>query len=184
METTVKPSHPVMVDQLIVLYGEAALDSRIAGSRWYRESRREARRLSRDYAVTLSQGAGIIAALSPQVQWDVNLRLARQVAEHGEVNEGCLRQSADKAWRIWHGERPLRVLGGMKTRAFYRAIMGDDDSVVIDTWMLYAVGWPNRSVTAKQYLRVAAALAEAAEFVGEANATFQAIVWTHVRGRA
>lgn len=174
------PSHEEMVYNLLVAYEAGGF----GGERWYRESRRFARQLKREYGGGLGRAAGIIAALSPQVQWNVNKRLAEQVMEHGEPVEGCLALSATRAWRIWLGERPLSVLRGPKTRAFYRAIMGDPDAEVIDTWMLLALGWPHRSVSPRQYERCAAALREAAEQTPLTVADFQAVVWTAVRGGA
>jgi hypothetical protein len=172
------PSHEVMVVNLLDHYESSEGD----GLTWYRESKRYARELSRTYGGGVGRAAGIIAALSPQVQWSVNKRLAEQVMRTGSTEEGCIEANAMKAYRIWMGERPLRVLGGPKVRAFYRAMMGDEDAAVIDTWMLQAVQWPRQGCSAKQYDRVAAALREAAARVEVPTASFQAVVWTHVRG--
>lgn len=150
------------------------------GEKWYRESQRVARDMRRTYGTPQGMSAGIIAALSPRVQWKVNVRNAHIIASGGVC--GGLRTSVQKAYRIRHGERPLDVLSGPKTRAFYRAIMGDEDAAVIDCWMLRAMGWPTESVSAKQYEVCAAALREAATLTPLSTANFQAVVWTHVRG--
>ena len=175
------PDHETMVLSLLGHYEEAGHDE-AAG--WYRESRKFARQLTREHGGGLGRAAGIIAALSPQVQWSVNKRMAAQVMEHGWPQEGCLSRSANRAHDIWMGDRPLSVLGGPKTRAFYRAIMGDESAVVLDTWMSQALGWPHNAFSKSQYERCAAALQEAAGHTGRTAATFQAVVWTHVRGGA
>jgi hypothetical protein len=179
------PSHDEMVESLLT-HWYAAIDSGLhqEGRRWYRESRKVARRMARQHDRTLSTAAGILSALSPQCQWPVNVRLAEQVMEFGYPQEGCLRLSAHRAVEIWWGARPLSVLGGKKTRAFYRAIMGDENACVIDTWMLGAVKWhrQNGGVSPRQYDRVSAALREAAMLVEVTPATLQAVVWTQVRG--
>jgi hypothetical protein len=175
------PDHDELVVNLLTHYEEAGHDE-AAG--WYRESKRYAHALRREHGGGLGRAAGIISALSPQVQWSVNKRLAAQVMEHGWPQEGCLSLSANRAHAIWQGDRPLSVLGGPKTRAFYRAIMGDEYAVVLDTWMATALGWPHNSFSERQYERCAMALREAAEVTSLPPATFQAIVWTQVRGGA
>lgn len=157
--------------------------AQLEGSTWYRRSRCAARSLARANGCTLSQAAGVIAAISPRMRWGANLRLADAILK-GEQVTGVFGANLAKAHRIMAGERPLDVLGGNKVRAFYRAIMGDESSVVIDVWMLRAAGWDKRSLTPRKYQRVAAALTEAAKAVGVSLADFQAIVWTQVRGSA
>jgi hypothetical protein len=172
------PDHDVMVLNLLEHFEASDGD----GETWYRESRRTARRLARENDRTLSCAAGVIAALSPQVRWAENVRMAEEVMRTGETTG--LGLSRDRAWRIWLGERPLRVLGGPKTRAFYRAMMGDENAAVIDTWMLFALGWPTSSISPKNYEKCADALREAARLANTGTSTFQAMVWTQVRGGA
>lgn len=177
-----EPSQDAMRRAFLESWERATTDTSRMGAVWYRESRRHARRLAREHGVPVSRAAGVIAALSPRVQWKVNLRLADD-ALAGRPVRG-LKTSAAKAAAIVNGARPLDVLKGPKTRAFYRAIMGSEDAAVVDTWMLKAAGWPSTSVTGKQYARVAAAMDAAAQSVGVPTATFQATVWTEVRGKA
>jgi hypothetical protein len=154
-----------------------------AGSSWYADARAECRRMARAHGSTLTRVAGVVAALSPQLQWGVNLRIAEQVLSTGTAQEGCLTASRQKAERIYDGERPADVLGGPKVRAFYRALLGDADAAVVDTWMFHAVGWPEKGGRGgKLYERVADALREAAALAQLPVSEFQAIVWTQVRG--
>lgn len=153
------------------------------GASWYRESRRAARRIARESGVSLSVAAGTIAALSPRMRWRENVLAAAAACEGREY--GALGTSKRAASRIIAGEDPLDVLNGPKTRAFYQAIMGDEDAAVVDVWMLRAMGHdPNKSPTRKRYEELAGAIRTAAMVVGIGTATFQAIVWTHVRGGA
>lgn len=168
-----------MVVSLLEHY-EASEHDAAAG--WYRESRRFARQLSREYGGGLGRAAGVIAALSPQVQWSRNKAMACDMLRDGWAT-GQTGANLLKAWRIREGERPLRVLGGPKVTAFYRAMMGDEDAAVIDTWMLTALGMPERrGVTPRQYEQCAAALRAAASYTELTTAQFQAVVWTQVRG--
>ncbi len=172
------------VDSMVVNLLDHYEQSDGAGVPWYRESRRFARRLAREHGGGLARPAGITAALSPQVQWSVNKRMAEHYMATGTPGEGCLRLSDDRARAIWLGQRPLQVLRGPKTTAFYRAIMGDEDAAVIDTWMLQAVGWPHKGISPKQYEKCAEALRKAAAYTPHTTAQFQAVVWTQVRGGA
>lgn len=183
MRKHVYPSHLDMVITLLDHYEQASSEARAGGAGWYTMAQREAMKLSRDTGVTLHRAAAIIAVLSPQLQWGVNLRIARQVCEYGEALEGVLRANEDKARRIMAGERPLAVLGGPKVRAFYRAMLGDENAAVLDTWMWYALGWPEGGAkSGRRYEEAANALREAARRVELSVPQFQAIIWWHVRG--
>jgi len=170
-----------MTKAFVRMYRAAPVES--DGEVWYRTSRGEARRLARKHGVTVSRAAGVIAALSPRVQWSVNVRMADALLGGQRVRG--LGLSVANARRIRRGERPLDVLNGPKTRAFYRAIMGDEDAAVIDVWMMRAAGRSEASPrNAADYDLVSEALRRAARQVGRGTATFQAIVWTQVRGAA
>lgn len=172
-----------MTARLVNAYTGADTDARAQGVAWYTEARAKVRAMARTHGVTRACAAGVVAALSPRLQWAVNVRAA-EVVLAGGVPSGVFKTSFHKAMRIYRGgERPLAVLAGPKTRAFYRALMGDDHSAVVDVWVLRAVGW-TRSLTDKVYRRIAGALARAAALVGVPVATLQAVAWVVVRGRA
>ena len=146
---------------------------------WYRESRRTARALARKHGTTLATAAGVLAALSPRVQWSASINGADHILSGGDTGPG-FNQNVEKACRIRDGERPLDVLGGPKVTAFYRAIMGDRDAAVIDVWMWRAMGL---EVAGIPYGQAAGILVTAATKVGMDVSTFQALVWEQVRGR-
>lgn len=160
----------------------SAADPNNGGRSWYRESRSAARRIAREHHVTLSTAAGVIAAYSPRQQWKTNVRMAEEACRTGSATAG-LPLSKAHAQRILDGERPLDVLNGPKVRAFYRAIMGDESAAVVDVWMLRAMGL-DPTLGTKDYDHLATAVERAASKAGLTTATFQAIVWTHVRGKA
>lgn len=147
---------------------------------WYRQSRRTARGLARKHGTTVATSAGVIAALSPRIQWKTNVMGADHILGGGNTGPGFNR-NVEKALRIREGERPLSVLGGPKVRAFYRAIMGDKDAVVIDVWMWRAMGLQPGEMP---YEKAAELVRRCAEEQGLPVADFQALVWTAVRGGA
>jgi hypothetical protein len=158
-------------------------DKANGGVQWYDDARALAQDIADDSDVTLKVASGVIAALSPRMQWVTNVNAARKACK-GEAY-GALGTSKRNADRILKGEDPLDVLRGPKTRAFYQAIMGDDDAAVLDTWMLQAVGLPgNASLSITKYNALSAALHQAADAEGVGTSTLQAVVWTHIRGKA
>lgn len=178
-----KPTTEQVVASYLDHYNAAPQHHNAAGERWYRESQRFARRLARETGLRVSVVAGVTAAMSPRVQWTVNKRAAEELCREGVTTLG-LPLSREKASRILMGESPLRVLGGRKTTEFYRAIMGNENAAVIDTWMCKAAGWPHTSVGPKDYDVLQDGLRKAAALAGVGTATFQAVVWTAVRGGA
>lgn len=173
-----EPDHDSMVLALLEHY-ERGEDK---DGQWYDDARDFARALAAEHNATLETVAGIIAVLSPQLQWDRNKRLAAQVMREGWPEEGCLVRNAEKARRIWRGEDPEDVLSGPKVTAFYRAILGDESAVVLDGHMLNAVQFHTNKPSKRQYERCAAAMTEAAAYAGLPPARFQAVVWCAVRG--
>lgn len=103
---------------------------RRAGADWYREARRIAFELADG---NLEMGAGVIAALSPRLQWTTNVRAAYDTFGHGNARGG-FGANKRKANAILSGAHPLDILGGKKVRAFYECIVtgGETDNVCID----------------------------------------------------
>jgi hypothetical protein len=106
-------------------------EQRSAGRRWYREAHDIAKVLASGDVII---GAGVIAALSPQTSWTLNLELAARAFDDGYAS-GHVGDATRKADRIMSGEDPESVLPtGSKTLAFYQCIRdaGEGDAVVID----------------------------------------------------
>lgn len=155
---------------------------RATGRDWYAVAQDTAREYAEAWDLPLPMVAGIIAALSQRQTWQVNLRMAR-LCIAGERPRG-LSGPIDKALAIRAGADPETVLTGNKIRAFYRAILGDADAVVLDVHMLRAAGHTGNKTTPKQYQTLANILTAEAHAAGETPAHFQAIVWCQIRGRA
>lgn len=169
--------------RLVTLYNSASVATRNAGATWYQTARKAARSMARDTGTTESVAAGVIAALSPRIHWVRNIKAARDVLATGKAT-GVFRVNLAKARRILAGERPLAVLSGPKTRAFYRAIMGDESAAVIDVWMLRAVRFKGGKPSERDYNRITRLLAKAAALVKTTIAKLQAVVWSVIRGKA
>jgi hypothetical protein len=101
---------------------------------WYRVALDRAWNLAAKHDTPIHVVVGIIAALSPRMEWEANLRIAeRMLASHGTLETGGLRVFLAKARDIYAGADPLRVMTAPKTSNFYRAIMSAGaDGIVID----------------------------------------------------
>ena len=113
------------VRNIVVTHTEALEDAPQLlreGYKWYDMANDTADKIARGNTV---MGAGIIAALSPRKQWDVNVASAQKFINTGAtVHTGT--QMA-KAQQILAGQHPLDVLKGMKERSFFQNIINPDD---------------------------------------------------------
>lgn len=161
---------------------ECATPDQIAdGTAWYPLALQQALTFSLRHNIPVRNCAAVIALLSPQHTWSQNLRLAEVCLGGGTPRcIGHLARAAVDARN--YGPDVERM--GPKVRAFYRAIMGDPYSVVVDRWMLRAMGVDRDKLTLKQYELCASAVRAAAVSVPELPAYFQAIVWCVARGKS
>lgn len=116
---------------IVATFYSATDDDTAAGMGWYAMAHAQAARISGGNVET---GAGVIAALSPQIGWNENVRIAGKAfaddKASGQTTANCV-----KADRIMFGYgAPLDVLGGNKVRAFYAAIVDPNHptAVVVD----------------------------------------------------
>jgi hypothetical protein len=157
------------VRHITATYWAASAAARAYGELWYKEAHALARELD---PTNVERGAAVIAVLSPRVNWDLNVRLARLAyALHtsaGVVGQphpstpdemarqlrGTLRASGRKAARILNGEDPYKVVGGPKVTAFWHAIVDPNSpDVVIDRHALdVATGQVNDDESRQLYL--------------------------------
>lgn len=130
-------------------------------------------------------GAGLLAALSPQTAWWLNVELACDAFESGNATRHT-GDSTGKANKIMAGVDPESVLPmAKKTGQFYRCILDPYDrvSVCIDRHAYdIAVGIPlgdwNRGLDAKgRYTLLADCYREAARKLGELPSVVQATTW-------
>jgi hypothetical protein len=170
--------------RLVALWRAADRATRTAGAGWYRNARRIAREMARRHGVSLATAAGVIAALSPRLMWVRNVLVADMVCAQELRVPGVFAASLAKARAIRAGAKPTLVLRGPKVRAFYRALMGDEQATVVDVWTARAAGLRGDALTDKQYADVSAALHLGAKEVRTTASRLQAVAWVAIRGRA
>jgi hypothetical protein len=130
-------------------------------------------------------GAGLLAALSPQTSWWLNVELATDAYESGNARRH-VGDAVGKANKILAGIDPAEVLPmSRKTGHFYRCILdpSDAEAVVIDRHAHdVAVGKPygqrDRGLSAHgRYALIAHCYREAAQRLGELPMVVQAVTW-------
>lgn len=176
-------THEKYVQNIIKAWHAADEDQVRRGRDWYPYAQRLAYLMAEG---NVTAGAGVIAALSPQRAWHLNIKLAEQAFETGEVR-GQVGNAVEKARRIMLGEDPLVVLPeDSKTHNFYRSIIDPDDPdpVVVDRHASdIAVGEVQGSAdrglsNKRRYATLAHAYREAARRLDEIPSVVQAVTWT------
>jgi len=169
---------------LLELYASTSPALRRRGRLWYPLMRRHLRSLAEEHQRPLSQVAAVLAITSVDVQLMTNLRWTEEILR-GEREAGRYPANQTPKVRAVLGARyPCRYVTGPKVQAFYRAVMGDPDALVLDRWMLKPVLGHERCHSIPG-VRVRAQIEEtyraAATACGERTAHFQAIIWIALR---
>lgn len=168
------------VENILAVYRRATPDMVIEGRNWYPTARQLA--ISLD-PINLNKSAGVIAAFSPRMPWDRNIRLAQNLFETG-IATGSTKQFNNNAQRIFDGADPMDVLG-LKTTNFYLNILNPwatgpvtIDAHAIDIAIANRQGAKTRpGLTPKRYEEFANAYREAALLTNLVPCVIQAITW-------
>lgn len=149
-------------------------------SKWYVDAERIAEKVATNLGTTLEIGATVVSAFSPRERWAMNVARAIQFSLGEPVT--CLKNNivmANNALTMG-----FAALNGQKTNAFARAIAGDENAVVIDVWMLRAVGIEKKTPSQAGYKELAKAVTTVATKYGMTPRSMQALIWIVVRGSA
>ncbi len=149
-------------------------------SKWYVDAERIAEQVARNLDTTLEVGATVVSAFSPRERWSVNVARAIQFSLGEPVT--CLKNNivmANNALTMG-----FSALKGMKTNAFAKAIAGDEQAVVIDVWMLRAVGIEKKTPSQSGYNELVEAVKRVAFEFGMTPRSMQALIWIVIRGSA
>lgn len=156
---------------------------RETGRRWYPDALAKCEAIGAGL-VPVPVVARVMSILSPRVRWDWCVRWTQQIVGAHLASEVLPAVSTVRnRTRAWSELNGVPALSGPKVSAFTRAILGDTDAVVIDSWTLRSVGLsPKAKVTPHRQRWISAAYIEAAEIVEETPRDLQAIVWCAIRG--
>jgi hypothetical protein len=153
--------------------------NRAEGLGWYPTIAAEVAEVGQRAGWTMPVAASVFSAFSPRCSVAQNRRKYREFAAGG--TPAGLSSHVDAARRCV--AMGFDGLNGPKTNAFARAVAGDADAVVIDSWMSRMAGW-SESPTAIQYRAAVAAIRELAAEWGMEPRAMQAWLWCIERGKA
>lgn len=143
----------------------------LGGYRWYQDAVPYVHAFGWATGVGPELAAGLLAVYSPRVQVRRSVELAHIAALTGHPVQSAIPSArAAHAHLLKTGE-----IRGPKTGAFARALLGDPDAVVVDTWVLKALG--KARVTPKTYPQLVAILKGLATRLGLSPAAGQAALW-------
>jgi hypothetical protein len=149
-------------------------------SKWYLDAERVAEQVASNLGVTLEKGASVVSAFSPRERWSLNV--AKAIAFSLGETVTALGNNIKMANSSL--ELGFKALNGAKTNAFAKAIAGDENAVVIDVWMLRAVGIEKKSPSQSLYNELSKAVTATATMYGMTPRSMQALIWIIVRGNA
>lgn len=114
-------------------------EERRLGLSWYKERSREVDLLSLETGYSREQVAGVIAVLSPLVEWNINFKYARNLLRsRGKSRGPGFKRNKDKALSILR-DNNLECIRGPKVKAFYETLLNPNyGEPVIDTQMIAA----------------------------------------------
>ena len=175
--------HPMEITAPEYLYSNLVLQSTMQqmeqAATWYLDAQEVAEDVAEIMNVSLEIGASIVSAFSPRERWANNVAKAYAFANGKPVTGLTNNLNMAKA-ALEHG---FDALKGQKTNAFARAIAGDTDAVVIDTWMLKAAGMDSsKGVNKGDYNMLADTVRKIAAEHGLTPRTAQALIWIVKRG--
>jgi hypothetical protein len=186
--------------QLLNLALNADKDMYTAGLVWYQQAHDFAVTIAARYGYTVTQAAGVIAALSPKMEWSKNKRAA-EMALKRHSGGGVLthlgiwqtKANISKALRILDGENPAAVLSGNMPKSGHKAYSFFDNiafldasrEVTVDRWAIKA--WKTDAdtwgrTTPKRYATIKQDYTAAAVALGVMPYQLQAICWCATRG--
>lgn len=183
---------------ILAVFFAANSAERLKGERWYADALAFCSAVAQSAGLSVSTVAGVTAALSPNNRWPRNQADAERlchafsagtIADAAAVKVSTFNGNKQKALQILSGDQPLDVLGGLKVRAFYQCILGDN-AVCIDghayaIWLgSYIPTTKTPKISPKLYASISAAYAQAAQTINSVMGTaysaaqVQAITWT------
>lgn len=176
------------IKNILDVWESATPEQRAEGYAWYRVANSIASMIGDG---DVRRGAGLLAALSPQTAWWLNVEMASDAADNGFAS-GHFRDACDKARKILHGADPETVLPmRRKTGQFFLCIVDPKHPTAVcvdrhahDLMISRPLGNTDRGLSAHgRYAVVAACYRRAAGRLGVTPATVQAVTWVVWRDR-
>ena len=170
-------------ERLLSLYEAASPGVRRRGRAWYPEANRQLREIAARNECPTSHAVAVFSIVSPAVQLSTALRWTDEILAGVREGGRFPNVQGPKIVAACSTRYPVRRVTGPKVNAFYRALMGDVNALVLDRWAIHAAGYPKPRSEVPRTLRMEleAAYRAAAAACGETVRAFQAITWIVAR---
>ena len=181
------------VRQILKVYKSATADEVKHGMKWYAIAKRDSTKVAKEFGISINTVVGVVAALSPNLGWGINIKAARILVEcfanggaMDDVIVSAYPQNKLKAWdmleqKMVRKKAIMAKLNGPKTTAFFANILGIDVVTVDGHAKNIHDGirrvLKNNNVGVREYGIIANAYIEAAKAVGIKGFQMQAITW-------
>lgn len=175
---------PELIHNLLRIYGESTPEDRLMGCEWYPKAHQTAIEWGETYGYSIATVANVVAALSPQIDWNRNLIVAHDLLSGQNPSVGgCLLGCVNKAKAILRdraGDIRDYFPQGPKVYHFAQNLMGNYVLVTVDT---HATQAALNDVTSNYHLKwtpygvFEECYQESANIIGMEPAMFQAIIW-------
>lgn len=184
------------VRNILKVYRRATLDDYADGVEWYRRALVQCEKIAKDTDVHINTVIGVMAALSPNNKWEINVRNTLVMCDAWVNGDGIddfkvstYGANKRKAWSMLYDDLTndddiLTRLNGQKTRSFYSNIRGLDE-VTIDGHALniargvrFNLTDDKTNIGKRLYRELQQAYISAAKRVGIEPHNLQAITWT------
>ena len=139
---------------LVSLYEKASPCVRRRGRAWYPEANRQLREIAAHNECPVSHAVAVFSIVSPAVQLSTALRWTDEILAGVREGGRFPNVQAPKIIAACSTRYPVRRVAGPKVNAFYRAIMGDVNALVLDRWAIHAAGHPKPRSEVPRTLRM------------------------------
>lgn len=149
----------------------------IDGRDWYLNAQRVIHEITLQTNIPTVRLSQVLAITSPRCSVSRNVRVTKQYITQGSLPRDVIRSTR---LALIHYEDTGEIRG-QKTSAFARAILGDEDAIVLDTWMAEALG-VEQKLFERKWMQSCAnrRIRYGAYLVSLTPSQFQACVWTGI----
>jgi hypothetical protein len=138
------PSCEIFVmNNIVSVFSQATIAELSEGMQWYNVAQTGAKLLATQHNISITKAAGVIAALSPNLKWDRNIKAAEIIIKSYQLeidyNDAvcpAYKQNRKKAYQILDSDGDYdtvkKILNGPKITSFFCCIMEDPNDVCID----------------------------------------------------
>lgn len=176
-----------MVLNILAAYADATTDERRDGFAWYPEALDFAQGLTDAYGIRVEQSAAVIAALSPQLDWERNKVWAAEVVDAWHSGTILPRRGLGNSLRraaiALRGDLTdiEREKGSLKVHRFYHSILGHSGYATVDRHALRVAlgnyGDAVPAMTDNAYRSVERAYIDASGELRKGTRHIQAVTW-------